>query len=106
MRIRSGVTAALAGLVPISAFADPSEGHFGPHMWDGGWGWSIMGHGLMTVFWIVLIVLIVVAVRAVLDRPKAAGKGGSDAFTILRERFARGEIDQAEFDERRKTLES
>jgi len=41
--------------------------------------------------------------RCVPDTGRARSAGG--ALDILRERFARGEIDKAEFDERRRVLE-
>jgi putative membrane protein len=36
--------------------------------------------------------------------PGAAGPSGREALDILRERFARGEIDAAEFEERKRLL--
>jgi putative membrane protein len=57
----------------------------------------------MLVFWTGAIALIVWAVRATSDRPAARGRNG--ALEILEERFARGEIEQDEFEQRRRTLE-
>lgn len=67
--------------------------------WDGwGAGWHFFG--LMHVLWWVLVVFVLVYVIRGLRR------GGPEdrAQSILRERYARGEIDRAEFDERMKVL--
>lgn len=75
--------------------------------WDGGWmpGWGWFG--LMHVLWWVVIILGVVAlVRWLSERGgRGAGHAGADqALAILRERYARGEIDKAEFEERKRDL--
>lgn len=69
-------------------------------MWYSGASWW-MGVSML-VFWAGVIVLIAWAVRGggVADWHKA-----SRAASILEERFARGEIDRSEFEERRATLE-
>ena len=62
------------------------------------------GGGWMWFFWIVAIILIVWGVKLVLgigDRPR--NKEGS-ALDILEKRYAKGEIDQAEFEQKRKDL--
>ena len=58
------------------------------------------GHGMwgggMMIVWIVLIVVIVWAVWTWMARSVRVGpSSGDDAERILRERFARGEIDEA-----------
>ena len=66
-----------------------------------GWGGMAFG-GLMMVFWFVLLVgLIVLLVRWLGGSSRPAG---GDALETLRHRFARGEIDVAEFDERSRQL--
>jgi putative membrane protein len=64
------------------------------------------GGGFMWIFWILLIVAIVWGVKA------AAGGGGNNpsqkrksALDILKERYARGEIDQQEYEQKRKDLQ-
>lgn len=73
------------------------------HMWgwDGswgmGWGWFGLAHLL---WWLLLIAGAIALVRAL-----GAGRRGRDsAMDILRERYARGEIDRGEYEERRKQL--
>ncbi len=74
--------------------------------WDGsavGWGGMILGP-LMMIASIVLTVLVIAwALRATgLARPP--GGGEQLPLEILNARFARGEIDRSEFEERRKVL--
>jgi putative membrane protein len=80
--------------------------------WDGTWGMHPMfwmwGAGgivmlvMMLVFWALVIAGIVVGIRW-LVRP--GGGGARDqALEILRERYARGEIDREEFEARRRDL--
>lgn len=108
---RAGVT--LAGLlVPLAAQAQGYPDHH--YMWGEGWGWGhmIFGSVMMIAFLGGIIVLVVLAVRW-LGGPGhgsghgpgyGSGPGGKAAVDILRERFARGEIDKAEFEERRRVL--
>jgi putative membrane protein len=71
------------------------------HMWDwgGGWWWLVMPIG-MIVFWGGIIALIVWAVR---QFSEGGGASGS-AIDIARDRYARGEISQEEFDQIRRDL--
>ena len=88
--------------------------------WQGGsWGWGMMGPGmmggyggtmgLMGVFWIVVLGLIIWAVVAA---ARGTGQpGGSDSASrsessleILKKRYARGEINKAEYEEKMKDL--
>lgn len=75
-------------------------------MWHGwtGWGdWIWMTVG-MVAFWGLLIALVLWAVRRTSDRGPLGRP--RNAPEILEERFARGEIDQDEFEERREALSS
>ncbi|HEB97719.1 MAG TPA: SHOCT domain-containing protein [Sedimenticola thiotaurini] len=67
-----------------------------------GFGFGIPGIGML-LFWGLIVFLVVWLVRA------AAGSrrdrdGGSRAREILDERFARDEIDRAEYEEKRRLL--
>lgn len=99
--------AAVAAIVATggtaAAQAGEYRGGYHGHMWGDGYGF--MGFGMMFLFWGIIIVLVVLAVRWFLDR-EGASKKQSDALETLRQRLARGEIDVAEFEERRKALES
>jgi putative membrane protein len=81
----------------------PDYSHYG---WDWGWGHMLFGSLMMILFWGGLILLIVLAVRwlgagSVRVTPQAPE---SKALDVLKERFARGEIDKEEFEERRRLL--
>jgi len=68
-----------------------------------GSGFGIPGLGMILV-WVLLIGLAVLIVRAVAGGSWRSG-GGKSARQILDERFARGEIDRREYEERRHMLE-
>ncbi len=108
---RAGLT--FAGLMsPVTAWAQGYPDR--SYMWDGGWGWGhmIFGSVMMIAFWGGIILLVVLAVRWLSGPGHGHGQGhghvpgpaGKSAVDILRERFARGEIDKAEFEERRRAL--
>ncbi len=71
------------------------------------WGWGMGGWGWL---WLVLIVVVIVLLVVWITRrtgPTGGSGGGVDrveALRILEERFARGEIDREEFEERRRVL--
>ena len=72
-------------------------------MWGGGYG--MVGGLMMLLFWGVVIVLIVLAVKWFTDNQAGGNRGMRDAIDILRERFAAGEIEEEEFERRKKALE-
>lgn len=82
--------------------------------YPGPWGWhsNMMGGGwgiFMFIFMLIFLCLIVGAVVLLVrylsphSRTRAASE---DALEILKRRYARGEIQKAEFEEKRKDLES
>lgn len=73
--------------------------------WDGSWGWGWGWFGVMHILWWVLIItLVVMFVRGRAGHRWGEGEGRDRSLAILRERYARGEIDQREYDERLKHL--
>ena len=69
-----------------------------------GQGWCGMGMGIgMVIFWILVIILIVALLRRVLgaDRDKRQAKS---ALEILRERYASGEINKEEYEQKKHDL--
>ena len=110
--IAAGGTA--LSLIPNAAWAqaptDAERYAWGPHMmgWDGGWNAMIFGPLIMILVLAVLIAAVVLLVRwlggpwqGTLPPPSQPGRTPLD---ILKERFARGDIDKQEFEERRRIL--
>ncbi len=78
-------------------------------MWHGmgGFGWGLGGMLVMEVFWLALAAALVWVVRAVWERAaprERHGRGPESPREILQRRYARGEIDRVEFEEKRRTL--
>jgi putative membrane protein len=71
--------------------------------WGNGWWGFVMGL-VMLLFVALLVVGIVVLVRSSSGAPRSTEPSGGRALDILDERFARGEIDAKEYEERRRIL--
>jgi putative membrane protein len=70
-----------------------------------GWMWGAWGIGMMLimlVFWGVVIVGIVLGIRWLVSQGKESRS--DSAFEILRQRYARGEINKEEFESKRRDL--
>lgn len=80
----------------------------GHHMWGGGWFGMIVGPIMMIVLIVAAILIVVLAVRWMTAPGRDAGRrpppGAKSALEILEGRYARGEIDREEFEERRRVL--
>jgi putative membrane protein len=75
------------------------EWHWEMHpMWW--WGWGMMA--MMFLFWVLFIVGLVVGIRWLLG--KSNEQKQDSALEILRQRYARGEINKDEFEARRRDL--
>lgn len=74
-------------------------------MMGGGFGGGLFGGLFMLIWWAVIIVGIVVLVKLVADQAKGA-HGGHDKtpLDILKERYAKGEINKEEFEAKKKDL--
>jgi putative membrane protein len=77
--------------------------------WGYGWGWGWLGMGVtMILFWALVIAGIIALVRY-LGGPRGttrstSANGQAGPEELLAERFARGEIDQDEYQRRRELL--
>ena len=100
-------------LIPAVALAQaPSEAEryvYGPHMmwWGGGWYGMIFGPLMMILVLAVVIAAVVLLVRWVggpWQPTMPSAPPGRTPLDILKERFARGEIDKDEFEARRRVL--
>jgi putative membrane protein len=102
-RFRTLALAALAWFSgPGQALADQGSGyHYGHPMWSGGWGHMFMGWGMMAIFMIAVIVIVMFLIKGVSGTDKTPS---SSALDILNERYARGDIDTAEYNERKNTI--
>jgi putative membrane protein len=77
------------------------EWHWEMHpMWWWGWGTGMMA--MMFLFWVLFIVGLIVSIRWLLG--KGRERPPDSALEILRQRYARGEINKDEFEIRRKDL--
>ena len=73
-------------------------------MWGDGWGW--IGALMMLIVWGGLLAVVVFLVRGFgVHSSQREEKRRTDAREILAERFARGEISEEEFEQRRRVLE-
>ena len=101
----------------ISFFADRiftqyGGGYRGWGMGPGMMGWGGYGMGwfggiLMAAFWIAVIVGIVLLIRWLIISTRTGhyGVGREDsAFEILKQRYAKGEINKEQFEEMKRTL--
>ena len=105
----------LAALAPLMAAAPATaalaqqqfDRPFMMYGYDGfGWSHALVGLSMMVLFWGGLIALFFFVVRWFSggSQPAAGHQGQKAALSILEERFARGEIANEEFLERKRQL--
>lgn len=87
---------------PAIAWAQPGWDSGGHPMW-GMWGaWGLAMMRMMMVFWGLIIAGLVLTIRWLMSPRRDAGSDA--ALDLLRQRYARGEIDREEFLARKRDL--
>lgn len=115
MRSRMGILLASAAALGLGALPAAAQGRgdwgygYGPWgMMGGGSYWGPMGFGMgivMLLFWVVVIVGVVMLVRWMISSGHVPSvPAGETAEDILKKRYARGEIDKEEFQEKMRDL--
>ena len=89
-------------LMTVPAVAQTYGDH--PHMGAWGWGGMIFGPIMMIVFIALVVGAVVLVLRWMGLGGSPAARGEKNARDVLDERFARGEIDKDEYEERRRVL--
>ena len=72
------------------------------------WNHNMMGWGGglgMILFWVLLIVIIILLVKYLMPRTDTRPEQKETPLEILKRRYAKGEIDKAEYDEKRRDLQ-
>jgi putative membrane protein len=74
--------------------------------WGGGWGWGWFSIVHMVLWWFLIVLGIVVLAKWLFGGGGSGGRSAGDdrSLAILRERYARGEIDKSEFEVRKRDL--
>lgn len=75
------------------------------HAWGSGWGmgWGMgpVGGVLMLLFWLAVVAFVV---WLIVTLTRGSGRAGASALEILKQRYARGEIDKDEYERRKQDL--
>jgi putative membrane protein len=108
--LTAGAVSAMS-IGPVLAQTTPAPDADPVWLWRYGWGMGGMMFGgglMMLIFWGGIILLAVLLMRWVggIGTHESASRSRQTPLEILQERFARGEIDKQEYDERRGTLTS
>lgn len=75
-------------------------------MMGNGYGYGMVFGGIfMWLFWILVIIAVVWLVRLMMGGGDGKSQPKPSALEILKERYARGEIDRQEFEQKRSDLE-
>lgn len=78
----------------------PGAGYYGGYWWMG-----LIGMLIQLIFWVAIIGAGIYLYRRYAHRIPTGGFERRDALDVLRERYARGEIDTEEYQRRKKDLE-
>lgn len=68
------------------------------------WGNHWMFGGFMWVFWIVVLVALFFLIKWIVQQKPGSQKPEESALDVLEKRYAKGEIDKEEFEQKKKDL--
>ena len=79
---------------------------YGTGIWGSGnyWWMGLIGMAVQLVFWVALIVIGINLFRSYRSRTQVGHYSQNSALDILRERYAKGEIDSEEYNRRKQDL--
>lgn len=97
---RTSIPAAVVAAAAFLANGCVAFAHDGDHMGDWGGGWWIAMVFMMVIFWAAVIAVVVWAVRSI----AGSREDRRTPLDIARERLARGEISEEEFERIKRQL--
>lgn len=68
------------------------------------WGWWWFGPAFMILFWVLVIIGIIALIKWIGSQSRISGRTEESAIEILKKRYARGEINKEEFEEKKKDI--
>jgi putative membrane protein len=71
------------------------------HMMD---GWGGFGIAFMILFWVLVVALVITLIWFLVQKGSSDDTSGESALDILKKRFARGEIDEKEYQRIKKQI--
>ena len=69
-------------------------------MWSGHWMWG----GFMWFFWLAVLVAVILLIRWLIQSKPGEQSQPENSLEILKKRYARGEIDKEEFEQKKRDL--
>lgn len=73
--------------------------------WTHGYGWMGPGGIIIILFWVLVIAGVIALVRWFGMRDRGSGNSRRTPLDILQERYARGEIEREEYEQKRRDLQ-
>ena len=100
--LAAGLAAAPIAFAQGYGYGYGPGGMMGGYGWGGGSGFGIIG---MLLWWVLIVLGIVLLAKWLFGGGPGGGRTSGDrALEILKERYARGEIDKQEFEEKKRDL--